>query len=404
MASTLPPLSTQVDERRRTVQRFDLVLLMAMLVSLGIAAILFWVLAFMTEKDSPEQTIVPRENLILVENPIATRDSNVISTLFISRTPTPTRTLLPTFTPLITELPLVSSPTETPSATSTAPIALITTLPRTAIITDTATPTVTASASITPTATFTAITPSPTLTETLTLTPSTIAPNESEIPPTTLVTVISTLTNQPTTTITELPSSTSTLSPSPNMVSPSATITTPAPTLTLTPFAVAFSGSSNPTLTLTPFTAIAQALTLTPSMAPEILEPTAGELIPVGNIQLRGKAAPNTRLEIRLNNVSVAMLISDAQGNWETITTTSQIGDLSIEVRDLQNPQNHATLIVITVSAPLQPLTGAAIPQTENQSRGRIFSAMVALLMTSLGFAFIFAGRMLYALTTRSYH
>jgi hypothetical protein len=171
------------DFRRRLVRRLDVLFFVGLLVTSGLAAILFWS-EFYHDEDGDT----------VAELPSATATS--APTLTVTATPTDTPSDTPTFTPTFTATP-----------------------------TDTVTPTPTATATWTHTPTDT---PTDTPTHTATAT-ATELPSETPTHTPTL---------SPTATATELPSDTPTTTPTPSPTATNTLTPTPPPTFTPTPWPV----------------------------------------------------------------------------------------------------------------------------------------------------------------------
>lgn len=333
-----------------------------------------------------------------------------------SPTPTATLTATATFTPtqrpsFTATIGATATPSLTLTATGTASEPAVTATATTSrtprpSATDTQTPSPTASVTASPTrgAVAVANTPTPTATRKPTLT-RTATPTQTVTPSLTLtvsVTPSSSATRRNTATATRTssatPSLTATLTPThtstpTKTASPTLTLTlTPTPTVTSSPTPT-WTATRPPTVTATPEG--------TP-VTPRILQPRDGDTVLPGALTISGTAARRGRVEILIDNVVKTQVPVDGRGLW-TAQVDVTTGSLTIVARDANQSLVRSNSVTIMVALPLPPESGGILRQQEpDEYRRTVFTAMVALLLASFGFALIFAGRILYALAQRS--
>jgi hypothetical protein len=120
-------------------------------------------------------------------------------------------------------------------------------------------------------------------------------------------------------------------------------------------------------------------------------------------VPISGRGAANVEIQlVSPTGQILATTTTNATGRWsvdlnldvaDTVTVIAQVANRS----DLQSDP-----VVLTVAPMVQPRTGVApTPEPENE-RGAAYTALIALVVTSLGVALIYAGRMLYSLAHRS--
>jgi hypothetical protein len=408
-----------------------------------------WVIQF--EEGLPEGVYALQ---VVAENTDGERSEAAPVRLLVEQLPSPTSTFTLLPSPTITISP---SPTVTATQTLTASPTTTITLTDTPLPTDTSTPvsTETIIPSDTP---LPSTTSEPTevsivvvtLTETMTLAPSlTDIPSETPTPfPTDTATLTieptSTLTLVPTSTLTEIPSETPTALPSETLLplpqptdtvipSPSPTdIPTEAPTLTPSPTSTPTSTETStptstssptdtPTLTATATatatltststptlenTEVAQIASETPTIeAPliEILTPSDGEVVMAGAISIRGRGPASVNIQI-IDDESdeiLAETTTTTGGQWSVNLTIEEARDVVLIAQLSDDPTIQSPAITITIAPIVQPRTGIDLTPDPENERGAAFTALLALLITAVGFTLIYAGRLLYAIAIR---
>jgi hypothetical protein len=87
---------------------------------------------------------------------------------------------------------------------------------------------------------------------------------------------------------------------------------------------------------------------------------------------------------------------TNAGGEWVARVALDTAGEVTIRARRAAAPSERSEPVTITVAPVVQPETGIA-PAPENE-QGATVTALLAILLTALGIALIFAGRLLYNL------
>jgi hypothetical protein len=131
---------------------------------------------------------------------------------------------------------------------------------------------------------------------------------------------------------------------------------------------------------------------------PHIDEPASGDVFSPGPITLRGKASPGAPLEIKdqvTGDVLVTINTAD-DGAWQ-ITIQAQTEGQLVLVAAVAGTQDLTLIsdpVMITLAPPVQPSTGAN-QDADPDETGRVFTALVALLLSAGGFSAYFAGRLI---------
>lgn len=356
-------------------------------------------------------TATPTVTLTLTETqqptdtpfPTASSTPSVTDTIMPSETPISSMTSVPTeigvvvvtLTGTVTQLP---SPTDVPSETPT----LIPTNTSTNTPTPTETLEPTSTLTIVPTATDTLIptetvlpseiiSPSPQPTETATTSPSpTDIPTETSTPS---PTITATLTETATATTTPSPTLTATNTPT--------STSTPSPTSTAT---LTVTSTSTPTLENTE---VAQLPSETPTIETPVIEiqsPADGDVVMIGLISIRGSGLANTEIQL-VNSESGEVLgesTASAGGQWSVNITIEEAGDIVLIAQQTDDPTIQSQAVTITIAPTVQPRTGIDLTPDPENERGAAFTALLALLITAVGFTLIYAGRLLYAIALRN--
>lgn len=360
-------------------------------------------------------SITPSPTITISPSPTSTMTITVTSTSTPSATFTLTEMQLPTdtSTPIVTET-AIASPTSTETMVSTREATEVGVIVVTLTETPTqipsptespsATPTLLPSNTVTPTSSTTlTVTSEPTVTSSVTLTSvptetSTLSPSET-ISPSPQPSDTPTTTASPT----EIPSNTPTVLPT-NTLTATNTVS-PTPTLTLT-----LTQTPTATSTLTPEnTEIAQVPSDTPT-APstdtpespllEILTPADGDAVVAGVISVRGRSPSDADIQLinGEDGVVLAEGTSSVDGQWLVDITIEEAGDVTLIAQLADDSTLQSDPITITVAPIVQPRTGIDLTPDPENEQGAIFTAFIALLITTTGFTLIFAGRLLYSM------
>ncbi len=339
--------------------------------------------ATLTATATPRSTDTPPPTL----TPSATPDlDSTVEALLAARltqtaqswTDTPTVTLTPTPSATFTATPS-PTPTMTPSATATSTPTLTATLTPTSSPTATSTPTATASRTPPPTRTPQEVALLPT--DTATFTPT---PTETPVP-------TNTATFTPAPTETPIPTDTATFTPAPTE--------TPLPTDTLTPSPIP--PTRTPVGGVAASALPAQAGQLPGETGPRIDAPASGEVRAPGPIVVRGLAEPGATVVVRDNTTGTALAVTQAsaEGAWTAQLSAARTGPLTL-VASAPGPDGLIRVsapVTITLAPPVQPVSGGML-LPDAQRAGRLFTALLAVLLVAGGGSTLFAGRLLVML------
>ena len=227
---------------------------------------------------------------------------------------------------------------------------------------------------------------------------ATIAPTETPLP-TDTATIVPTETPLPTATATEqavAQVSTETPTAAPTETATATPTETAVPTETPTETATA---TATNTLTYTPTaTPSATATSTTTPIPPQIDAPEAGAVFAPGPVTVSGSAAPGAAITVQADGVNVAEAVAATDGVWQTTVDLGGEGDVSLVVSAAGDDPLVSEAVTVVLAPPLHSITGAERPGAEPAETGRAFTALLALLLTAGGFSTFFAGRLVIML------
>lgn len=134
---------------------------------------------------------------------------------------------------------------------------------------------------------------------------------------------------------------------------------------------------------------------------PHIDTPAQGGVYSPGVLTVSGVAQPGVTVQIE-NWTSGEVLASvpvAVDGTWQTPVTLSTEGQVTL-VAVTPGPNGERLVsdpVMVILAPPVQPNTGENLAADPGRT-GRIFTALLALLLSAGGFSIFFAGRMIYIL------
>ncbi|NJL94085.1 MAG: hypothetical protein HC915_10325 [Anaerolineae bacterium] len=166
--------------------------------------------------------------------------------------------------------------------------------------------------------------------------------------------------------------------------------------ITMTP---SFTYTASPTATLTPTVTPSPTPTESPSPTPTvpfaILQPRNGQTVSPGSVVIQGTAPLGSRVEVLSDNTLLGSSETATDGTWRLVLRLPEPGRQLLEVRAVGSatvspPTQQLTL---NVAETLSPVTGGASSGNDPSQGGRIWGALLALLLVAGGFSLVFAGR-----------
>ncbi|NDJ76644.1 MAG: hypothetical protein GYB65_10330 [Chloroflexi bacterium] len=134
---------------------------------------------------------------------------------------------------------------------------------------------------------------------------------------------------------------------------------------------------------------------------PRIDAPAHGEVYSPGMVGMAGVAQPGNSVEIRdAADAVLATVPVSENGTWQANVNLLDEGETTLlaAVVDEDGVAQLSDPVTITLAPPVQPDTGGVLTTATDNSRGRAFTGLLALLSSAGGFSAYFAGRVLYLL------
>jgi hypothetical protein len=153
-------------------------------------------------------------------------------------------------------------------------------------------------------------------------------------------------------------------------------------------------------------TEVAQTASETPTIEVPLIEiqtPANGDVVMAGPISIRGRGPANADIQV-VDVATGGVLAETSSGNggqWVVDITIEEAKDVVLIAQLTDDPTIQSPSITITVAPIVQPRTGVDLTPNPENERGAAFTALLALLITAVGFTLIYAGRLLYAIAIR---